>query len=146
MPAATVTLLRDGQRAADTSSNAREEFAFQSLSTDRYQVEVSAPGFEPAMSDLVFVGASAGVAIEIASQIGPLEQDVVVGAAATDLPQSQVGSPVTVTDRETLEELAKPDVLEALRTVSGIQVLPTGQRGGPAAIFGAAERLTSTKC
>ena len=135
VPAATVTLLRDGLRVAETSSNARGEFTFQSLSTGRYQVEVSASGFEPAMSDQIFVRASAEVVIEVALQIGPLEQHVVISAAATDLPQSQVGSPVTVIDHETLEALAKPDVLEALRTVPGIQVLQTGQRGGTTAIF-----------
>ena len=135
VPAATVTLLRDGRRMAETSSNVRGEFAFQSLSTGRYQVEVSAPGFEPAMSDLVFVGASAEVVVDITLQIGPLEDHVVVTAAATELPQSRVGSPVTVIDNDTLEALAKPDVLEALRIVPGIQVLQTGQRGGTTNIF-----------
>ena len=132
---ATVTLLRDGQRVTESSSNARGDFAFDALPGGRYQIEVQAAGFEPGISDPVFVGSSAEVVIEIALQIGPLEQYVVITAAATDLPQSRVGSPVTVIDHDMLVNLAKPDLLEALRTVPGMHVVQAGQRGGRADIF-----------
>ena len=66
---ATVTLLRDGQRVTESSSNARGEFAFDALPGGRYQIEVQAAGFEPGISDPVFVGSSAEVVIEIALQM-----------------------------------------------------------------------------
>ena len=132
---ATVTLLRDGQRVAESGTDARSEFVFDELTVGRYQVEARARGFEPARSDTVYVAASADVDIEVALQIGPLEQYVVVTAAATELPAARVGSPVTVIDRDTLEDLGKPDVLEALRIIPGTQVVQTGARGGTTSIF-----------
>jgi iron complex outermembrane receptor protein/vitamin B12 transporter len=133
--AATVTLLRDGQRVTEVSSDSRGEFTFQALPAGRYHLQARAAGFEPRTTDPIFVAPAARVAIEIALQIGPFQQEVVVTAAATELSQSRVGSPVTVIDHDTLDRLAKPDVLEALRTVPGTQVAQTGQRGGTTSIF-----------
>ena len=132
---ATVTLLRNGQPVEETASDAQGRFVFDSVSAGRYQVEVGAAGFATARSAPVFVSASADVSLDIALQLAGIEQYVVVTAAATDLPQSRVGSPITVIDRETLDNLAKPDVLESLRTVPGMQVVQTGGRGGTTSVF-----------
>ena len=132
---ATVTLLRDGQAVAESVTDTRGEFMFDELPAGRYQVEAFTAGFEPALSDTVYVGGSAEVDVEVALQIGPLEQYVVVTAAAAELPEARIGSPVTVIDRDTLQDLGKPDVLEALRTVPGTQVVQTGARGGTTSIF-----------
>lgn len=129
---AGVRLLRDGEPAGQTSTDARGAFAFQSLPEGRYQVEVTAAGFEVRRTDPTFVGSPA---IRVALQIGPLQQDIVVTAAATELPQSQVGSAVTVIDSQTLQNLGKVDVLEPLRTVPGVQVVQTGPRGGTTSLF-----------
>ena len=56
-------------------------------------------------------------------------------AAATELPQSQVGAQVTVIDRAALDDLGKVDVLEAIRTAPGLQVVQTGARGGATSLF-----------
>jgi len=44
---AAVTLLRDGQRIADATSDARGEFTFAGLADGRYQIAAIASGFEP---------------------------------------------------------------------------------------------------
>jgi vitamin B12 transporter len=129
---ASVRLLRDGEQMAQTSTDVRGEFAFQSLAEGRYQVEASAAGFEVRRTDPTFAGSPV---IRVALQIGPLQQDVVVTAAATELPGSQVGSAVTVIDSATLESLGKVDVLEPLRTVPGVQIVQTGARGGTTSLF-----------
>ena len=131
----TVSLFRDGQSVSETQTDAGGAFAFEMLSAGRYRVEAEAPGFSSQSSPVVFVGASSEVVTDLVLQIGPLTQYVVVTAAAVDLPQSRVGSPVTVIDRGTLDHLAKPDVLESLRIVPGIQVVQTGQRGGTTSVF-----------
>ena len=93
------------------------------------------PGFSTGRSAPVVVGASADIRVTLVLQIGPLAQHVVVTASATEVPLSQVGSPVTVIDAARLQDLAKSDVLESLKTVPGTFVLQTGQRGGQTDIF-----------
>ena len=73
--------------------------------------------------------------MDVSLQIGQLRQDVLVTATATAIPASQVGASVTVIDRDTLDALAKPDVLEALRLVPGTNVVQIGARGGITSLF-----------
>jgi vitamin B12 transporter len=132
---ARVTLLRDGQPVTDASTDQSGRFALGSSEAGRYRVRVEAQGFETADTDPVYVAAGDRVALDITLAIGPLAQEVVVSAAATALPESQVGGSVTVLDRSVLQSLGKPDVLEALRLVPGVQVVQTGQRGGTTYLF-----------
>ena len=67
--------------------------------------------------------------------MGPLQQAVVVTAAAGELLQSQTGAPVTVIDSTIIAAQNKPDLHEALRLVPGAQVQQTGARGGQASLF-----------
>ncbi len=132
---ATVTLMREGRRAAGTASDARGEFTFEGLSDGRYQVVVNATGFEPRTSDPVFVGARGRVTVQVGLQIGAVTQHVVVTASAAELPQSQVGASVTVIDTALLDALGNTDLLEPLRTVPGANLVQTGARGGATSIF-----------
>ncbi len=134
VPGATVTLLRDGKAVGETSSDGKGQFSLSGLEAGRYQLEAKASGFEPQSARPFFVGSGARVAVDIPLQIG-LKQEVVVTAAATEQPASQVGAPVTVLDRRTLDDLAKASVLEALRLVPGSQVVQTGGRGGVTSLF-----------
>ena len=131
---ATVALVRDGRSGATTETDATGEFEFAELVSGRYRVQAAAAGFQTALSEAVYVGMGQ-VEIELALYLGPLKQHVVVTANAAATTQSRVGAPVTVIDRADLDAIGKLDVLEALRTVPGIQVLQTGQRGGTAALF-----------
>jgi hypothetical protein len=62
---ASVTLLREDAPVAQATSDARGEYAFASLTAGRYQVEVSAPGFQVRRSDPIFVGASGRTLINV---------------------------------------------------------------------------------
>jgi len=134
VPAAAVTLLRAGRRIAEASSDGQGQFSFSGLDAGRYQIEVHASGFERHTARSFFVGAGVRVIVDVPLQIG-LKQDVVVTASATELPASQVGAPVTVIDRGTLDALGKSSVLEALRLVPGAHVVQTGGRGGATSLF-----------
>ncbi len=131
---ARVTLTRDGKQSAETVSDPQGEFTFNSIASDRYQVVVTATGFEAYAGAPFFVGAGRSV-VDVPLQIGQLKQDVVVTASATAVPQSQVGASVTVVDRATIDTLSKPDVLEALRIVPGADVVQTGGRGGTTSLL-----------
>ena len=132
---AKVTLIRDDQPVTDASSDASGRFALASTDAGRYRVHVEAPGFASRDTDPIFVAVGEQVALDVTLTIGPLAQQVIVTATATALPESQVGASVTVLDQDVLQSLGKPDVLEALRLVPGVQVLQTGQRGGTTSLF-----------
>ena len=104
---ATVTLLRDGQRIRDTRSDSQGAFSFTMVQTGRYRVGADSEGFSPALSSSLVVGVSADVRLTLRLQIGPIVQHVVVTASAAEVPQSQVGSPVTVIDGTQLQDIAK---------------------------------------
>jgi iron complex outermembrane receptor protein/vitamin B12 transporter len=93
------------------------------------------PGFQSKTSEAVFVGQGGRIIIEVALEIGPLQQDVVVTASATEQLQARTGAPVTVIDEATIEAINKLDVLEALRLVPAAQVVQNGQRGGVTSLF-----------
>jgi iron complex outermembrane receptor protein/vitamin B12 transporter len=132
---ASVTLLRDGQPAGQSTTNEAGEFTFANVAEGRYQVRASARGFETHTTDPLFVAGSGRTTVDVVMAVGPLEQSVVVTAAATELPASRTGAPITVIDSAILEALNKPDVLEALRIVPGAQIVQTGQRGGTTSMF-----------
>ena len=135
VPGATVTLLGEQGRTGERTSDAEGAYEFTSLTPGRYQVVATAPGFSPVTSEPAYVGAGSRVGVDVTVQIGPLQQAVVVTAAAADLPQAQTGAPVTVIDRAAIEALNKPDLLEALRLVPGSQIEQTGARGGTTSMF-----------
>jgi vitamin B12 transporter len=132
---AAVVLVRDGDEAGRATTDERGSFRFTDVPPGRYQVRVRAPGFETRTTDAVFVGPGARSTVDVSLAIGPLQQDVVVTASASALPQSQLGAAVTVVGGDTLQALAKADVLESIRLVPGVQVVQTGQRGGTTSVF-----------
>ena len=132
LSSASVTLVREGQKVSDTKTDNQGLFSFSQLPDGRYQVTVSAEGFTPRTLDAFSVVGA--VKLSVTLQLG-VQQDVLVTASATAIPASQVGASVTVIDHDTLDTLAKPDVLEALRQVPGTNVVQIGARGGTTSLF-----------
>lgn len=135
VPGATVTLVAEGRDAAETTTGSDGVYRFEGLAADRYQVVATAPGFEAFTSEPVYVGGGGRDVLNLTLQVGPLRQAVIVTAAASDIPQSQTGAPVTVIDAATLDALNKADVLEALRLVPGSHVVQNGARGATTSFF-----------
>jgi hypothetical protein len=73
--------MRGSERVAATSTSSGGEYTFQGVESGRYQIQVEAPGFESYLSGAVFVG-SGQITITVALRIGPLQQEMVVTAAA----------------------------------------------------------------
>src|ERR1051325_4737685 len=85
VPKARVTLATDqGVSAADTT-NAEGVVTFTGLNPGLYQIAVQADGFESFTSKPVYVGRDEHATVEATLQVGPLEQSVVVTAAAKDI-------------------------------------------------------------
>jgi vitamin B12 transporter len=83
----------------------------------------------------VFVGSGARVTIDIGLPLEGIRADLLVTAAATSVPMSQIGVSATVLDAPTIDALGNTDLLEPLRTVPGVAVVQAGGRGGMAAVF-----------
>src|SRR3954470_12861154 len=127
--------LTGGAQSRETRSGSDGAYTFANVAPGLYQVVATLSGFQPFTSDQTYVGAGATHVVNVTLQVSPLEQKVVVTAAATAITQAQTGAPVTVIDSTTLDALNKPDVLEALRLVPGAQVVQTGARGSQTSLF-----------
>ncbi|MGH9160042.1 MAG: TonB-dependent receptor, partial [Vicinamibacteraceae bacterium] len=135
IPGVSVSLLRDGAVVTTSTTNAEGVFSFDGLSEGRHRIQATASGFQTRTSDLLFVGRSGVVRVDLVLPLGPLETAVSVTAAANDVLPSQVGAAVSVVDGQTLEAVGKLDVIEALRLVPGSSLVQTGGRGGTTSDF-----------
>ncbi len=135
VPKAQVTLLRNGKVLTSTHADKEGAFAFSRVAAGPYRVAAEAPGFERDESPWVFLEAGGTVSVDLRLEIGPLKQEIVVSDTGTSLPESEVGSSISVIDNRQLQSLNKLDVLDALRLVPGVQVVETGQRGGTTSVF-----------
>jgi vitamin B12 transporter len=134
VPNAKVTLLQNNQTIGTATSGQEGGFVFSVSNAGRYSIHVEAPGFQNQDSPTLFVSAGGSASLNVTLQIGTVSQQIVVSATGTKTPESQVGASVSVIDQTQIQDINKPDVLEDLRTVPGIQVVQTGQRGGTTTI------------
>jgi vitamin B12 transporter len=144
VPNADVTLVRDSKPVSAIKTNQEGLFEFTVPDSGRYSVHVEASGFEKQNSSPVFVGAGGTVSLDVLLQIGSISQKIVVSATGSEVPDAQVGASVSVIDHAQLQDLNKLDVLEALRTVPGIQVLQSGRRGGTTSVSIRGGSMTSS--
>jgi vitamin B12 transporter len=144
VPNADVTLVRDTKPVSAIKTNQEGLFEFTVPDSGRYTVHVEASGFEKQDSSPVFVGAGGTVSLDVLLQIGSISQKIVVSATGSEVPDGQVGASVSVIDHAQLQDLNKLDLLEALRTVPGIQVLQSGRRGGTTSVSIRGGSMTSS--
>ena len=144
VPNADVALLRDGKAVGATKTSQEGLFELTAADPGRYTVHVEASGFVKQDSAPVFVRAGGTVNLNVLLQIGSISQKIVVSATGSHIPDAQVGASVSVIDPSQLQDLSKVDVLEALRTVPGIQVLQSGRRGGTTSISIRGGSMTSS--
>jgi len=135
VPNAKVMLVRNGETVGSTTTDAQGMFVFSVPESGRYSVHAEAPGFQNEDSPSVFVSSGDSRSVNLNLRIGTVTQQVVVSATGTETPESQVGASVSVINQSQIQDINKPDVLEDLRIVPGVQVVQTGQRGGTTSDF-----------
>ncbi len=135
VPNAEVTLLQDNKELGDANASPEGSFVFSHLGSGRYSVRVKATGFENQDNPPVFLSPGGTVQFDVLLQVSSLRQQIVVSDTGTEVPESQVGASVSVIDRSQLDSTNKLDLLEVLRTVPGVQVVQSGQRGGTTSVF-----------
>jgi vitamin B12 transporter len=130
---AQVELLRQGKQVSVTTTDPEGKYRFLPLPAGRYQVRTTAPSFATQQSDAIYIGSSSNAAVDLMLKVGSVSQQVVVSATGTSLPETQTGASVSVVTADHFQY--KPEVLETLRPVPGVQVLENGQRGINESLF-----------
>ena len=130
---AQVELLRQGKQVSATTTDSEGKYRFLPLPPGRYQVRTTAPSFATQQSDAIYIGSSSNAAVDLTLKVGSVSQQVVVSATGTNLPETQTGASVSVVTSDQFQY--KPEVLEPLRPVPGVQVLENGQRGINESLF-----------
>lgn len=133
VPGAQVELLRQGKQVSVTTTDSEGKYRFLPLPPGRYQVRTTAPSFAKQQSDTIYIGNSSNAAVDITLKVGSVSQQIVVSATGTSLPETQTGASVSVVTSDQFQY--KPEVLETLRPVPGVQVLENGQRGINESLF-----------
>ncbi len=132
---ALVALIRKGRPLMRARSGADGAFHFSGVPSGRYRVRVAARGFTSVLGAAAYLRRGQTVELNVRLQIGVLRQHVVVSATGTRVPQSEVGASVSVLSSRELDALDKPDVMDALRLVPGVEVVQQGQRGSDGSVF-----------
>jgi vitamin B12 transporter len=130
---AQVELLRQGKQVSVTTTDPEGKYRFLPLPAGRYQVRTTAPSFATQQSDAIYIGSSSNAAVDLMLKVGSVSQQVVVSATGTSLPETQTGASVSVVTADHFQY--KPELLETLRPVPGVQVLENGQRGINESLF-----------
>ncbi|HEY2116372.1 MAG TPA: TonB-dependent receptor [Candidatus Angelobacter sp.] len=133
VPEAQVQLFRETKLVASTTTDAEGKYRFSPLPPGRYQVRTTAPSFSTQQSDAIYVGSSSNAVVDITLKVGSVSQQIVVSATGTSLPETQTGASISVVTSDQFQY--KPEALEPLRQVPGVQVLENGQRGINESLF-----------
>ncbi len=133
VPGAQVQLFRESKLVGATATDSEGKYRFSPLPPGRYQVKTQAPSFSQQQSDAIYVGSSSNAAVDITLKVGSVSQQIVVSATGTSLPETQTGASISVVTSDQFQY--KPEVLEPLRPVPGVQVLENGQRGINESLF-----------
>lgn len=135
VPGASVMLVRDDRTVASTRSDEQGRYRFADVESGLYHLRVERAGFAPRLIRNVFLPAGATRILDVLLSVGPLREEIVVTATATEIPRAQLGASVAVLQEEDLQAHAKVHVLELFRLLPGISVAQTGGRGGLTSLF-----------
>jgi len=124
---ASVELLQNDKVVASSKTSSDGSFSFDVPTSERYQVRVIAPTFQPTTTPAASIPGS-GTTLEITLATQTLAQQITVTATGVPTPEAQTGASVTVIPSGDYRYM--PEVQGPLRLVAGLQVTQTGQMGG----------------
>lgn len=135
VPEAKVRMIRANGSAVTQWTNAQGEFTFADLPAGFYRVVTSYPGFRTDTTPSVDLTGDATQKLAVRLEISAIPEDVVVTAALTETPLTQVGTSTTVLTARDIQDRQAQTVFELLRSVPGLEVMQTARRGGVTTLF-----------
>jgi outer membrane cobalamin receptor len=133
LPGAIVEAVVNGEALAVATAGPDGTYRLTVPVGTLYRLRVSLDGF--AVEVLAPVIASGDADIDVALEIGALNDSVVVTASGTERTVSTVAESVSVFTGEDLQAIGATSVADALRMIPGLNVEATGREGGLAALF-----------
>ena len=126
IPGSIVTLVNEATGAArETSSNASGEYAFANVEPSTYTVRAESEGFAPARHEGLIIGISTHLVEDITLELGGVEQELTVTAAAPLVEQGTASVASTI-DRRQIETLPSPGRNVFILAVTTPNVVHTG--------------------
>jgi len=133
VPNARVEMLSQNAVAGETKTDSAGGYELTASGPGRLRLRVTAPGFAAAESDWFYLGATETVSRDVFLKIKSMAEEVVVTATGVPLPEAQEGASITVLTPP--DFLFRPDIMDPLPAVPGLQVGQSGERGGQASLF-----------
>lgn len=134
VPGAQVSLLSRLAPIEERQTDVRGQYKFEGLRSGAYRLVASLPGFSTSSAE-VEARADETRTADLHLELSAIEQHVVVSASLGGALAPQIGSSVSVLTERAMEERGAQSVLEALRSVPGVEVNQTGRRGGATGVF-----------
>jgi outer membrane cobalamin receptor len=134
VPGARVSLKRSLVAIEERQTDARGVYKFEGLQEGSYQISANTRGLVSASMDLEC--RNSGVARQdIHLRLSALLVQVVVSASLGGALVPEIGSSVSLIDRQEINNRGAQNALEVVREIPGIEVSQAGRRGGVTGVY-----------
>jgi outer membrane cobalamin receptor len=134
VPNARISLIQSLVTIGELQADAQGGYKFADVEAGDYQLVASSPGLSSPPMNIVLAKAEAKTQ-DIRLEISALESQVVVSASLGGVLVPQIGSSLSLIDRQEIEDRATQNIVEVLKGVPGIEVSQAGRRGGVTGIY-----------
>lgn len=134
VPHATVNLLKSMVAIAQTQTDSDGAYRFRGLDAGTYTVAVNSPGLTK-ISDDTALRAGQTITLDLHLALSAVQDQVVVSASLGGALSPQIGSSVTVVNRQQIQNEGAETLTDALRNIPGVEINRTGQLGAVTSAF-----------
>jgi outer membrane cobalamin receptor len=134
VPNVRVSLFRALVAVEEQQTNARGEYRFADIEAGAYQILAGSPSLSSTTID-VALGNNETKKQDIHLKVSSIESNVVVSASLGGALISQIGSSVSIINRQEIEDRGSENLVETVRGVPGVEIYQTARRGGHAGMF-----------
>ena len=130
---ATVALVQGGKVITTARTGYDGSYQLSSAASGQFNVLAGGVSFRQLVTENFYGGSLDAVEQNVVLEPEWVRQSIVVTATGTPQPQAQVSASITTIEKPDFANRA--DMVDALRQVTGFDVVQTGQRGGETSVF-----------
>jgi vitamin B12 transporter len=133
VPHAQVELFSNGQKLAETFTNAEGKYEITAAQAGLFRLRVTAATFAATETDSFYLSGAQNISRDVLLKIKGMSQEVVVTANGVPVSEAQEGASVAVLTHSDL--LGGLGVINPLLSIPGLQMGQSGERGGETSLF-----------